>query len=154
MKIISGLLAGLVLSATSVLADEPVSPEAAVTRLFEGMLAGNGAIISSLVAPGARLDRLQPDGSLKHGEFTSWIAWVDQQQPGDADEQIFAVKTLQRSAELATVWAPFQLHYKGEFVGCGVNQFTLARSKDGWRIVYAIDMPYKGDCAAFRASLE
>jgi len=126
------------------------TPADVVNKLFAGMLAGDGAAISALVEADARLDRLRPDGSLHHGTFTDWINWVDQQEPGAANEQIFAVKTLSSSPALATVWAPFILHYKGELVGCGVNQFTLAKSNAGWRIMYGIDMPHKGDCTKFR----
>jgi len=114
------------------------------------MLAGDGAAIAALVESDARLDRLRPDGTLQLGKFTDWINWVDQQEAGAANEQIFNVKTLSVSPELATVWAPFILHFKGELVGCGVNQFTLAKSSAGWRILYGIDMPHKGGCTKFR----
>ena len=128
-------------------ADTPLD---VVNKLFAGMLAGDGAAIAALVEDGARLDRLRPDGTLHLGKFTDWINWVDQQEAGAANEQIFSVKTLSASPELATVWAPFVLHYKGELVGCGVNQFTLAKSSAGWRILYGIDKPHKGDCTKFR----
>ncbi|PCI64742.1 MAG: hypothetical protein COB37_00150 [Kordiimonadales bacterium] len=128
------------------------TPKGIVDQLFAGMLAGDGAAISALVVEGAKLDRLQKDGTLKHGDFTGWIKWVDTQEAGDANEQIFSVKTLQMSPELATVWAPFELTYKGKLVGCGVNHFTLAKSNDGWRILYGIDMPHDGDCATFRTN--
>lgn len=143
---LAGILMALTPNAAS--ADTPVD---AVNKLFAGMLAGDGAAIAALVEDDARLDRLRPDGRLRHSTFTNWIKWVDQQDVGDANEQIFAVKTLSVSPELATVWAPFVLHYKGELVGCGVNQFTLAKSNAGWRIMYGIDMPHKGDCTKFRA---
>ena len=137
----------LVLLPNAAKADTPVD---AVNKLFAGMLAGDGAAIAALVEEDARLDRLRSDGTLQLGKFTDWINWVDQQEAGAANEQIFSVKTLSASPELATVWAPFVLHYKGELVGCGVNQFTLAKSNAGWRILYGIDMPYKGDCTEFR----
>jgi len=129
-------------------------PLDSVKQLFAGMLAGDGGMIAALVGEGAMLDRLKMDGTLIHGQFSDWIAWVDAQNPGDADEQIFGVTVFQMSPEFATVWAPFELHYKGKIVACGVNQFTLARSRDGWRIVYGIDTPHKGDCALFRAQFD
>jgi len=142
------LLAGLYIGAAASAAE--ATPVDTVNTLFDAMREGDGAAIAALVEENARLDRLQPDGSLKLGAFTDWINWVDQQQAGDADEQIFGVQTLQQSPELATVWAPFIIHYKGELVGCGVNQFTLAKSNSGWRILYGIDMPHKGDCTTYR----
>jgi len=152
MKII-GLLTGMWLS----LSPSAVAEETAidvVNILFEAMRQGDGAAISAIVEKEARLDRLQLDGTLQHGTFSDWIAWVNDQGVGDANEQIFGVKTLQASPELATVWAPFIIHYKGKLAGCGVNQFTLAKSSEGWRILYGIDTPHKGDCDAYRSSFE
>lgn len=145
------LIAATLLAFSSMVSASEVSPENMVVKLFDAMRAGNGAAITAMVVPDARLDRLRPDGSLQQGAFTRWIEWVDKQEAGDADEQIFGVQVMSRSPELATVWAPFSLTYKGEFIGCGVNQFTLAKSVDGWKFVYGIDMPHRGDCDAFRA---
>lgn len=132
------------------------TPEDVINTLFHGMRAGDGSMIKALVMPDARLDRLQEDGSIRSGNFDSWINWVDTQNEGDADEQIFGVRTMSQTEELATVWAPFTLNYKGKLVSCGVNQFTLAKSSDGWRVVYGIDKhePKGTDCAAFRAGFE
>lgn len=123
--------------------------EQVIEKLFDAMRAGDGAAIRAMVVDDARLDRLQPDGSLRQGTFDRWINWVDQQAEGDADEQIFGVEVLSKSAELATVWAPFTIRYKGDLVGCGVNQFTLGKTVDGWRILYGIDMPAEADCETF-----
>lgn len=125
------------------------SPEDVVITLFNGMRSGDADAIRALVVPDARLDRLHPDGRLQQGTFERWINWVGQQAEGDADEQIFGVETLSKSEELATVWAPFTIRYKGELVGCGVNQFTLGKTADGWRILYGIDKPAQTDCETF-----
>lgn len=148
------LIAGLLLVSMSSAASGTDTPEAMVEALFDAMRAGDGAALSALVVPDARLDRLQPDGTLRQGTFERWINWVDQQAEGDADEQIFGVETLSRSDELATVWAPFTIRYKGELVGCGVNQFTLAKTGEGWRFLYGIDMPSEADCTTFRAKFD
>lgn len=147
LSILIGLFAATPGFATS-------TPEEAVTQLFDGMRAGDGDAIRSLVLELARLDRRQPDGSIRQGTFERWAAWVDTLEPGVADEQIFAVKTQSVSPELATVWAPFVVSLNGEVKGCGVNQFMLAMTQDGWRILYGIDMPTEEDCAKFRARLE
>lgn len=132
------------------------TPEDTINTLFDGMRAGDGSVIRALVMPDARLDRLEGDGTIRSGTFDRWINWVDTQNDGDADEQIFGVQTMSRTDELATVWAPFSLRYKGELVGCGVNQFTLAKSAEGWRVLYGIDKhePKGTDCNAFRAGFD
>lgn len=143
------LIVGFTALATSTVAHAASTPEDVVDELFDAMRAGDGATLRALVVADARLDRLQPDGSLRQGTFERWISWVDQQNEGDADEQIFGVQTLSKSAGLATVWAPFTIRYKGELVGCGVNQFTLGKTSDGWRVLYGIDMPSTEDCATY-----
>ncbi|UTW54582.1 nuclear transport factor 2 family protein [Kordiimonas sp. SCSIO 12610] len=125
-------------------------PEDVIEQLFDGMRAGDGSAIRSIVAEGASLDRVTASGELRTGGFERWISWVDQQKEGDADEQIFAVK-VQEFDNLATVWAPFILHYKKELVGCGVNQFTLAKVEGVWKIVHGIDTAHNGDCSEFRS---
>lgn len=144
------LLAGMVALTASAGASAASTPEGVVDELFDAMRAGDGAALRALVVADARLDRLQPDGSLRQGTFERWISWVDQQSEGDADEQTFGVQTLSKSAELATVWAPFTIRYKGELVGCGVNQFTLGKTGEGWRVLYGIDMPSTDDCTTYR----
>lgn len=148
MKHIFFALAGLVCITPHVAAEE--TAEDVIVQLFDAMRAGDGDTIRAMVVADARLDRLQPDGTLRQGTFDRWINWVGQQAEGDADEQIFSVETLSRTDELATVWAPFTIRYKGDLVGCGVNQFTLGKTADGWRILYGIDKPAQEDCATFR----
>lgn len=148
MKHIYFALAGLACATPHAAAEE--TAEDVVVQLFDAMRAGDGDTIRAMVVADARLDRLQPDGTLRQGTFDRWINWVGQQAEGDADEQIFSVETLSRTDELATVWAPFTIRYKGEMVGCGVNQFTLGKTADGWRILYGIDKPAQEDCATFR----
>lgn len=133
-------------------ADRIPVPEDTVTRLFNAMRAGDGDGVRALIVDGAPLQRLQADGSVQTDTFDAWIAWVDQQEHGDADEQVFAIET-QRSGVLASVWAPFILYYKGELVGCGVNQFTLTRqgNRDStWKIVHGIDIQDGEDCSTFK----
>lgn len=126
------------------------TPVDVVRGLFDAMRAGDGAAIMARVVPGASLDRLQRDGTLRRGSFDKWAAWVDTLDAGVADEQIFGVKTFHQDDDLATVHAPFVVSLNGEVKGCGVNQFTLVKTPDGWRVVYGVDKPTGQDCAAFR----
>ena len=137
-----------ILASLAGMADDQTGPRALIGQLFDGMRAGDGAAIRQLVIDGASLDRVLEDGSLKPGSFENWINWVDQQAPGDADETVFDV-VVQEFNGLATVWAPFIIHYKGDLVGCGVNQFTLVRTAEGWRILHGIDAAHDGDCQAY-----
>lgn len=49
-------------------------------------------------------------------------------------------------------WFFFIVTYKGEIKGCGVNQFTLARKADDWRIIFGADIAAgeDADCESFK----
>jgi hypothetical protein len=49
-------------------------------------------------------------------------------------ERIWEPQVLLHGA-LAVVWAPYDFYLGAGFSHCGVDSFTLARGKDGWRIV-------------------
>ena len=125
------------------------TPRDVVDALFDAMRAGDGETIRDLVAEQAPLMRIEAGGNVRDSNFDDWASWVDVQNEGDADEQIFAV-VVREHGDLASVWAPFILHYKGELTGCGVNQFTLARSQESWVIIHGIDTKDSGDCATFK----
>lgn len=144
---LTGLIMAALISASSAHAE--TGPRATVDALFDAMRAGDGAAVLALVNEGAPLARVEKDGSVRDSSFENWASWVDQQTSGDADEQIFDVEVRQ-FGDLASVWAPFVLTYKGELVGCGVNQFTLAHSDGKWTIIHGVDTQHDGDCATFR----
>lgn len=125
------------------------TPENTVKMLFDAMRAGDGAAIRKISAADARLDRLRADGRIQSGPMERWIRWVDTLKENEADEQIFGVQTLSLSPELATVWAPFTIRLNGELKGCGVNQFTLAKTSRGWQVVYGIDIARDTDCNSY-----
>lgn len=133
----------------SVSANATDTPENTVKMLFDAMRAGDGATIRSISAADARLDRLRADGRIQSGPMERWIRWVDTLKENEADEQIFGVQTLSLSPELATVWAPFTISLNGELKGCGVNQFTLAKTDKGWQVVYGIDIARDTDCKTY-----
>lgn len=140
----------IILVFASNIAHSQSSPLDTIDALFEAMRAGDGEAVLDLVAEGAPLMRVEAEGNVRDSSFEDWANWVDVQNEGDADEQIFAVQAHEHG-DLASVWAPFILHYKGELVGCGVNQFTLARGKETWTIIHGIDTQDDGDCSTFKA---
>jgi len=125
------------------------TPREVVDALFDAMRSGDGDAVREQIADNAALARVQANGNVRASSFNDWADWVDAQNQGDADEQIFDV-TVNQSGNLASVWAPFILHYKGDLVGCGVNQFTLARTGGTWTIIHGIDTQDDGDCSTFK----
>ena len=145
MRLISATLAALLTASAATAQD---TPRAAVDALFDAMRAGDGEAVRMVVSENASLSRIETDGSVRPSSFDDWANWVDTQNEGDADEQIFDVQVHQ-SGNLASVWAPFLLTYKGDLVGCGVNTFILAWDTDRWTITHGTDTQDGGDCTTF-----
>ncbi|MEO1028496.1 MAG: nuclear transport factor 2 family protein [Pseudomonadota bacterium] len=128
------------------------TPEDVVYELFDAMRAGDGEAARDLIHDPATspLNRMQKDGTFRQNTFQGWTDWIDTQEDGDADEQIFEVRT-QVFGHLATVWAPFMLTYKGELRGCGVNMFTLGMIEGEWKIIAGIDTQADTPCETFES---
>jgi hypothetical protein len=130
------------------------TPEATAYSMMIAMYRGDADMVDQVFAPDGVLRRLRPTGEIEADGLPKWRAWVDTLEVGQANETLFNLKVEQYD-RLATVWAPFVIDYNGETVGCGVNQFTMAKMEtatgdEGWRIVSGIDVQAdKGECAGF-----
>lgn len=127
------------------------TPEAAAYSMMRAMFQGDADMVDQIFIEGAQLRRVTTDGQLRSDGLQRWRDWVGTLEPGDAHEELFAV-TSERQGPLATVWAPFMITYQGELVGCGVNQLTLAKTDDAWRVVFGMDTSEpEGTCEGFKA---
>ena len=102
------------------------------------MRAGDDEALKSLVLPDTKLDRMAPDSPVTRGDASDWIGWVGTLNPVQADEQIFDVE-INVEGPLAVAWAPFTIAINGELKSCAINQFTLVKHTDGWKVAYLID---------------
>lgn len=133
------------------------TPKASAYSMMIAMYRGDVEMIDQIFTPQADLNRLRADGSVHKNGLTPWRDWVGTLEVGQADEQLFNIKT-QQYGRLATVWAPFVISLGGEVRGCGVNQFTMVdMGEDGasqWRIVSGIDVQAPREtCTGFRENL-
>ena len=119
-------------------AEEKAEVRAILDQVFDAMRAGDDDSLKSLLLPDTKLDRIAPDADVSRGDASGWIEWVGTLNPGQADEQIFDVE-IHVEGPLAVAWAPFTIAINGELRSCGVNQFTLVKYSDGWKVAYLID---------------
>lgn len=47
-----------------------------------------------------------------------------------------------QDGEIATVWAPYDLHLGDRFIHCGTDAFSLVREDDRWRIAFVAYTAY------------
>ena len=117
---------------------EKAEVRAILDQVFDAMRAGDDETLKSLLLPDTSLDRISPDKPVTRGDASGWIGWVGTLSPGQANEQIFDVE-IHVEGPLAVAWAPFTIAIDGELRSCGVNQFTLVKHSEGWKVAYLID---------------
>jgi hypothetical protein len=54
--------------------------------------------------------------------------------------------TVMVHGRIAVVWAQYDFHINGEFTHCGVDAFTLIKTRDGWKIAGIIYTIEPEDC--------
>lgn len=125
------------------------SVKAAVNKLFDGMRAGDGALVRAAFTDSAIL---QTTGRGKDGKVmvrTQQVAgfadFVSKQKAGAADERI-EFETIRIDGPLAIVWTPYKFYFNGQFSHCGVNSFQLVQLNGEWKIQYLIDTRRKDGC--------
>lgn len=148
----TAIAAATILVAPAIGQDADQTPEDVVYALFDAMRSGDGEAARDLIhqPETSPLNRMQADGQFRQNKFQGWTEWIDGQEDGDADEQIFEVRS-NVFGNLATVWAPFTIHYKGELRGCGVNMFTLGKLEGEWKIIAGIDTQADTPCETFES---
>ncbi|WP_102798172.1 hypothetical protein [Bowmanella denitrificans] len=148
------MFAALTLTSGAVLAmgTQPLANEELlkpVNTLFDAMRSHDEAALLAQFAPMAQLQRVTADGLIKTSDVQKFANSIATSQ-AYLDEQLLAVK-VQQHGNLANVWTPFAFYLDNKLSHCGVNNFVLIKSEQGWKIQYLIDVTFEGDCQAFIA---
>jgi hypothetical protein len=125
------------------------SVKMAVTNLFDGMKAGDGAKVKAAFADSAILQTIGKDKEgrtvIRNQQVAGFADFVGKQKAGAADERI-VFESIRIDGPLAIVWTPYKFYYNGQFSHCGVNSFQLVRLNGEWKIQYLIDTRRKDGC--------
>jgi len=128
------------------------TPENTAYSTMIAMYRGDAEMLDKIFAEGATLRRVNAEGKIDPNGLPRWRDWVATLQVGRAHEELFDIRTEQYGT-LASVWAPFTIRVDGNLVGCGVNQFTMAKLDAGWQIMSGTDVQApKEQCTTFRES--
>ena len=107
---------------------------AVVNEFFRGMASRDTALLARVQVPGAMHYSVRMLDTLQYFERSA-RAWLQ----GFATSRDTVVErmwnpTVLVHGALATLWAPYDIYRNGRFVHCGVDAFTLIRTKVGWQI--------------------
>ncbi len=127
------------------------TPQGTAYAMMMAMYRGDADLVDIVFHEHGRLSRIKADGSVEPDGLKRWKDWVGTLETGQAHEELFGLRT-EEYGKLATVWAPFLISFDGKIVGCGVNQFSMAKDGESWRIISGMDTPApKGSCDSFKA---
>lgn len=122
---------------------------ASVDKLFDGMRTGDSSIVRSVFMPQLTLTSVSINEKdsvvISNSKADGFVAAVGKPHPEKWDERISNVK-ISVDGPMATVWAPYKF-FRGEtFSHCGVNVFTMIKTKTGWKINAITDTRRKTNC--------
>lgn len=120
-----------------------------VNRLFDGMRAGDSAMVRSTFHPTMTtasifVDR-QGEPVIRTGMPDEFVKAVGTPHDKEWDERIWDPVVL-IDGRMATAWTPYAFYLGGDLSHCGVNAFQLFHDKDGWKIVRITDTRRREGC--------
>jgi hypothetical protein len=120
-----------------------------VDQLFDGMRSGDSSAVRNVFVPQSTLTSISvnaKDSVITHVSNTDdFVTAVGKPHPEKWDERIYDVK-ISADGPMAVVWAPYKF-YRGEtFSHCGVNVFTMIKTRQGWKINAITDTRRKTGC--------
>ena len=152
-------LLGVLVAAIAVLAplsnghaqapDERAAVLRVVQRLFDGMRAGDSAMVRSTFHPNAQLATAtvrQGNAIVEIDTMDSFIRAVGTPHDEVWDERL-SNTSVQVDGTLASVWTDYSFYLGSKFSHCGVDAFQLAKSGGEWRIVALADTRRRQGCA-------
>ena len=122
--------------------EDEAAVRAVITRLFDGMRAGDGSVVREVFTADARLQTaaVRRDGTpmLRSEPVDSFAAIVSQPRDFVLDERIDAWD-VRIDGPLAIVTVDYSFYAGERFSHCGVDAFQLFRSAEGWKIFQLTD---------------
>ena len=119
-----------------------------VKRLFDGMRAGDSAMVRSAFDSNPRLVTTMVRNGvpvLTTGSVEDFVRAVGTPHAEVWDERISG-EIVHVDGPLATVWMRYSFYAGSQFSHCGVNAFELFRRPDGWRITSIADTRRRERC--------
>jgi hypothetical protein len=147
-KFFSIILTAVCLSASCKAQSAEDSIRYTINEMFTAMRTADTNKLKNCFSDSVILQTIYTRGKvrLRNDDKGAFISFVGNVKPGEADERI-SFGMIKVDGPLASVWTPYEFHYKGKFSHCGVNSFQLMRYESGWKIIYLVDTRRVEDCA-------
>lgn len=117
---------------------------AVIDQMFDGMRAGDSAMVASVFLSGAIMGRATDNG-YRAGSTDGFVRAVGSPHDAVWDERIWDVD-IHIDERLATAWMQFAFYLGEQLSHCGVNSMTLYQTDDGWKVVHLADTNRGQEC--------
>ena len=128
--------------------DERTAVLRVITRLFDGMRAGDSAAVRSVFHPKAQLATAivrQGNAVVDVDNLDKFIQAVGTPHQEVWDERL-SNTSVQLDGTLASVWTDYSFYLGDRFSHCGVDAFQLAKAGAAWQIVALADTRRRDGC--------
>lgn len=123
--------------------------ERVIFKLFEGMRAGDSAMVHSVFVDDAEMHTVFTDkdgnNNLRKGSLEKFLIAVGTPHDQIWDEPVWDMQ-VDIDGALASVWTKYAFYAGKQFSHCGVDAFQLFKSKEGWKIIQITDTRQKEGC--------
>jgi ketosteroid isomerase-like protein len=118
-----------------------------VQRFFDAMAVGDAKAAGEVLLPDATYHSIREDGPHIYMQGRSNASFLETLETLDKEhlERFWEAEVLVHG-RIAVVWTPYDFHIGGAFSHCGVDAFTLVKTKDGWRIAGGVYTVERLDC--------
>lgn len=122
---------------------------AVTARLFDGMRAGDSAMVRSTLHPKAAsatafIRQGTPTVQVEDG-MDDFVKAVGTPHDKVYDERV-ANPVVHQDGNLAAVWMDYTFYLGDQKSHCGVDAFLLAKDSDGWKIISIADTRRRDGC--------
>ena len=146
------LVAAIAIAPTARAQAPDAEVRAVVKKLFDGMRAGDSAVVRSVFHPAARLvTSLTRNGApiVQIDSLEEFVRAVGTPHTPAWDERL-ANTTVQIDGTLASVWTDYTFYAGDRLSHCGVDAFQLVKTADGWKIIALADTRRREACPSLK----
>lgn len=124
--------------------------KATIDKLFQGMKNNDSTLLKAVLHESCTLKTVSKN---KEGEaiiieekIAGFIKAVGTKREGVKLDERLTSYDIKTDGSMAMAWTPYRFYVNEQFRHCGVNLFSLMKTKDSWKIVSILDTRRKEEC--------
>lgn len=121
---------------------EEAAVQEAIETMFNGMRAGDSAIVHSVFSDKAIMQTVVKNQGgvvdLRDGSLQNFLKTVGTPHDKVYDERILSYE-IKIDGDMASAWTPYEFYLGDQFSHKGVNSFQLAKLNGQWKVIYIVD---------------